>query len=123
MQKHDEWIKKAYSDLIGAKMLFENDTTLDLAIYHTQQCAEKALKSYLVYKKQEIRKVHDLVQLLKDCFEFEPDFWKFITTAKLLKPFATKFRYPDDLLLPDRSDVAIAIQKAEDLFNFVKSKM
>lgn len=50
MANYKGWISKARSDLLlaekGAK---DDDLTLDTAIYHTQQCAEKALKGFLAY--------------------------------------------------------------------------
>ena len=45
---HEDWLLKAERDLDTAKVLLEN-AFHDTAIYHTQQCAEKALKGYCVY--------------------------------------------------------------------------
>lgn len=45
MQKHNEWLHFAHMDLKSAKLLAENDL-LSPALFHTQQCAEKALKAY-----------------------------------------------------------------------------
>jgi len=44
MPGHDAWLAKASSDLRSAvKLSKDGDDTLDTAIYHTQQCAEKSL--------------------------------------------------------------------------------
>ena len=41
------WLKKALHDLAAARSLAEPDRPiLDVAIYHCQQAAEKALKGY-----------------------------------------------------------------------------
>jgi len=53
---HELWLLKAENDLyIAEKIAENNDKALDMAIGHTQQCAEKALKAYLVYCKKHIR--------------------------------------------------------------------
>ena len=47
MPGYNDWLAKAASDLISSKKLSkDDDDTLDTAVYHTQQCAEKALKAY-----------------------------------------------------------------------------
>lgn len=49
------WLKKARTDIRTAKKLFrEDERILDTSVYHTQQCAEKALKGFLAFKKQPI---------------------------------------------------------------------
>jgi len=47
MASYKAWIGKAKSDLyLAEKGVKDDDLTLDTAIYHTQQCAEKALKNF-----------------------------------------------------------------------------
>jgi HEPN domain-containing protein len=61
LKLHESWLKKGRHDLTSAQVLFSGDEpVLDTAIYHTQQCAEKALKAFLAFKKQPIMKTHDL---------------------------------------------------------------
>jgi HEPN domain-containing protein len=61
MKPYESWMIKAYHDLISAKKLAQDEEPiLDTAIYHTQQCAEKALKCYLSYKQQPPQKSHNL---------------------------------------------------------------
>jgi HEPN domain-containing protein len=47
MAIYEEWLLKAKRDLDTAKALLEK-SYFDTAIYHTQQCAEKALKVRLI---------------------------------------------------------------------------
>lgn len=48
MQKHEHWLMIAKEDLASAKHL--NTVPFMTALFHIQQCAEKALKVYLVFK-------------------------------------------------------------------------
>ena len=55
---HDAWILKAENDLRLAEVaICQDDPITDGAIYHTQQCAEKALKGFLAFKRSEIKKL------------------------------------------------------------------
>jgi HEPN domain-containing protein len=55
MKPHEEWLFKALHDIESSKLLFnKNKNLFDIAIYHTQQCAEKSLKAFLAYKEQEL---------------------------------------------------------------------
>ena len=55
-----DWLKKASSDLKASKKLSDDDETLDCSVFHTHQCAEKALKAFIVFIQQAIPKTHDL---------------------------------------------------------------
>ena len=101
MQKHEDWLKKANRDLRSAKALLGIDI-LDTSIYHTQQCAEKALKAYLTYQRDALRKTHDLEFLVKLCCGFDQNFDSILNEASELNPYCFRFRYPDDLFDPER---------------------
>ena len=47
---------------------------LDIAIYHCQQAAEKALKGYLVHRDKRVEKTHDVGLLLERAMQVEPLF-------------------------------------------------
>jgi len=93
MKLHKEWLLKAGHDLESVKILYQSGKDLlDICAYHTQQCSEKSLKAFLVYKKQEIEKTHNLVFLLSQCKRFDEDFENLKKEAVFLNPFATQFR-------------------------------
>ncbi len=69
------WLLKAQRDLIAARKLSgEDEPFLDIAIYHCQQAAEKAIKGFLVYRDQRFEKTHDLRILLELALPFEAGF-------------------------------------------------
>ena len=88
MKLHEVWLKKAENDLISAQKLSDiDDPVLDTAIYHTQQCAEKALKAYLSYKQQPLQKTHDLEYLVELCSKLESRFNELLDDAEILTPY------------------------------------
>jgi HEPN domain-containing protein len=123
MLSHKAWLRKAASDLYLAKKgVRGDDLTLDPAIYHTQQCAEKALKGFLVSHGKTVVKTHDLLQLLEACCAIDKTFETLKIDAATLTPFATEFRYPiddDEDRLLERPVVLDAIERAEKILKFV----
>jgi len=124
MKPYEYWMIKAYHDLISAKKLArDEEPVLDTAIYHTQQCAEKALKAYLSYKQQPPQKSHNLRLLVELCQEIDEAFAEIIGDAEELSPFATAYRYPDMIMEPEAQEVEDAARQAEKIFNFVRQKL
>ena len=94
---HDAWIIKAENDLKIAEIAVRRDDPVtDAAIFHTQQCAEKALKGFLAYHRSEIQKTHSIAKLVVQCAAFDPAFMSLQPDADFLTPKGTEFRYPDD---------------------------
>ena len=117
MARPNDWLCKAEEDLLAAKSLLR-DEILGPALYHTQQCAEKALKAYLALKKQKIKRTHDLLILVTDCTFFDLQFNDLISCATELNPYVSATRYPDDcLFIPDIFTVL-----AEMVLNFIKER-
>ena len=129
---YEAWIFKAENDLKIAEIAIHQDATVaDAAIFHTQQCAEKALKGFLAYNRAEIRKIHNLVELATQCAAFDPTFDSLISDTVKLNPKATEFRYPDDFeeidnltqLVPSVEEVETAIAQAKRILDFVKLRI
>lgn len=123
-KKHELWLLKAKHDLYVAQKIAESDEALDMAIGHTQQCAEKSLKAFLVYRKEPIQKTHDLIKLLTMCSALDKEFDSLNIEAASLNPLSTEFRYPEEeLYLPSRQLMDASIQRAIIIFDFVKLKL
>jgi HEPN domain-containing protein len=55
------WLIKTQHDLLAAKKLSaEPEIYGDIAIYHCQQSAEKAVKGFLILHNQEFPRTHDI---------------------------------------------------------------
>lgn len=120
----NDWLAKATSDLKSSrKLIKDDDETLDSAAYFTQQSTEKALKSYLIFKKQPIPRTHDLEKLLANCMKFDSSFNNLLEDSLVLSPFAVYSRYPDDRFFIEQEEVIEAIKRAKKILRFVKNKM
>ena len=116
------WLTKAASDLRSAQVLGSaEDPTLDTAIYHCQQAAEKAVKAFLVHCGIAPEKTHDIRNLTIQAAAHEPRFNELMEMAAALTPYAWEFRYPDDLAetYPTREEFDEALRQARSIYNFV----
>jgi HEPN domain-containing protein len=127
-----KWSFRAKNDLDGASILLQhNPPQLDLAIYHTQQSAEKVLKGFLAFHNQNVPRIHDVLELVEACAVIDSTFLQLRDKAAFLNPNATEFRYTDNFdeaeeladLLPDAEDVQTSIEFATTVFNFVTQKI
>lgn len=116
------WLLKANRDLLAARRLSgDEDPFLDIAIYHCQQSAEKAIKAYLVSRDQRFEKTHDLEVLINLAKPHEQRFSEFLKAAVLLTPYATEFRYPGDFIDPSREEFEEALAATQGVWEFVLS--
>lgn len=119
------WIIKADNDLKTGKdeIATENPVT-DTACFHMQQCVEKYLKAFLVYKNHEIQKTHNLTFLLQECIDIDGEFEKLQNIgADELTVYAISSRYPDDFYMPTLPETQKAVNSAEEVKQFVLAKI
>jgi len=120
MKPHEEWLFKSDHDLKSSLLLVNATEPLyDIAIYHTQQCAEKSLKAYLAYKEKEIGKIHNLILLTNLCSELNVNFESIKEDAVFLNPYSTLYRYPEGDLMPSEEEVNKAMSIAHKILLFV----
>jgi len=116
-----QWLVKAKHDLAAAQLIAgAADPYLDMALFHLQQAAEKAVKAYLAFRNQPFRKTHDMEELVSLAATLDARFEAWIEPADDLTPFATDFRYPMMRELT-RAEYDQALQTAQNLFAFVLS--
>lgn len=118
-----DWLRKASNDLKASKKLSDDNETLDCSVFHTHQCAEKALKAFIISIKQTIPKTHDLGFLLERCAEVDPIFMLLINESKFLDAYGYDSRYPNDNFYVDKQRTEEAIERAEKIFVTIKKKI
>lgn len=96
----------------------------EMACYHSQQCAEKYLKGYLVSQKIDFLYVHDLVYLTQRCMEGNPAFTELEQAARILSIYGAGVRYPmENFVDPDEEEAWEAMRLAEQVATLVKSQL
>lgn len=122
-RKHlDQWVEKAEHDLLAAKLIIEHQPLiLDIACFHCQQAVEKYFKTFLVFKKEEFPRTHNLDLLLQSCISHSQDFATI--DLKNLEDFAVRGRYPHDFLQPDAGETSEFLKIAEAVKSLVLKKI
>lgn len=118
MRIHEHWHLIALEDLDSAKYLsLLSFTTM---LFHVQQSAEKALKSYIVLKKGSVKRTHDLIELIEICMETDKEFETLRSIVAELNPYQTLGRYPSPTFeKPCQEAMRNLINQSEFIFNFV----
>jgi len=117
-----EWLEKAEKDLVLARTSLSLNY-YDYTTFHAQQCAEKALKAFLISKGKPIKRTHDIGELILMCAEVDSEFLKlFDDDVDLLTAYAVEARYPT-IHEPDKEEAENAIKLAELVLAFVQSKL
>jgi len=116
------WMTKAWRDLETARRAATGEPPFyDVAVYHCQQSAEKAVKAFLVHHGKAYEKTHDIEVLVDLASEIEADFGKLTDAADALTPYATRFRYPNSTFAvePKPAEYDEALQHAQTIYDFV----
>jgi HEPN domain-containing protein len=117
-----EWIRFAEGDLAVTKHITTmHKPIIEIACYHCQQCAEKALKAFLIFHTVQPKFIHDLAILCSDCQEIDSSFASLVDYCHVLSQYITNTRYPSPIEL-NENDMKQSIEFAEKIFDFVKSK-
>ena len=118
------WMVKAWRDLETARRAATGEPPFyDIAVYHCQQAAEKAVKAFLVQHGKPYEKTHDIEVLVDLAGELDPRFSKLADAADALTPYATRFRYPNATFAvePLPMEYNEAQQHAQSVYDFVLS--
>ncbi len=122
----DDWVAFARENLLVAK----DGMKADFAPYHTicfmcQGSAEKYLKAYLISSGWELKKIHDLDELLEDAVKYDKDFSELFPLAEILNEYIAEGRYPGDLPFESigENEAKEAIEATEKIERFVLGKL
>ncbi len=112
-----EWLRYAEGDLRVA----EREMLSEAPAYHTicflcQGAAEKFLKGYLIAQGWELDKTHDILKLLKECSNHDPQLGELVVEGEILNEYIIAGRYPGDIAFEDigkiEAEEAIAAARA-----------
>lgn len=114
-----EWISKAEQDYQTAVTMShkKKSPVPDIVGFHSQQCIEKYFKAFLVSRKIDFPKTHDLIELLEITIAKDPIIEKYRTDLRILNPFSVQFRYPGESATLEESKLALkTMQKVRKFF-------
>ncbi len=100
----------ACTALIGAALEAE-------ALFHAQQCAEKAMKAVLTWRQVAFKKTHDLDELKRVCLPLAGDAAAYLSGIEKLSQYAWRFRYPGAPYSPERAEAEAARRTAGQLLD------
>ena len=120
-----QWLLKAGHNLkIGKDEMAAENPVTDMVCFHMQQCAEKALKAYLIFKGTEISKTHNLAVILRQCISLDEEFNALNNLqADRLTDYAVEMRYPDEAHIPSDAETREAIRLAEQVIGLVRKRL
>jgi len=117
------WLAKANSDFRTLELLVNSkeDLITESICFHSQQCVEKFLKSFLISHNKRFDETHNLDYLRKLCTELDLDFIKF--DFQMLRPYAVQIRYGNDLYIPSDDEALKSYKIALEVKHFVLQKL
>lgn len=121
-----QWLEKAEGDLSSAEYLLTSPDAqcrFDVICFHAQQCAEKALKAFLVLHKIPFERIHDLGELLELCRVADQDLVRELDEVDVLTPYAVETRYPGDWEPFDRPRAEEAVALARKVHEGVRRRL
>jgi HEPN domain-containing protein len=118
------WIAFAEEDLLMAQytIKMKKDIPCRSIAFHSQQCAEKYLKAYLVFKRVDFPYTHDIFRLLELCSE-HGNWAETIEEAKRLTLYAITTRYPGTQDKVTKDEALNAIDLATRVRQVVRSRL
>ncbi len=115
LKEVERWLRYANDDLKIARMILEHEQVPRAACFHAQQCAEKTIKTSLIFLQIPFRKTHDLELLCKEL----PDDWTLaedLGRFANLSDWAVEPRYPGDLPEATREEATSAVEQARGIY-------
>jgi HEPN domain-containing protein len=119
-KRYYDWIDRAGEDLKAAKLLLASDDTLFSATFHCQQCIEKGLKGYILFKTKSHVDGHNLTWLCRQAIKSDQRFLKWLDESAMLNRYYIETRYPSDIpFVLNREKVSRVYNMAISMYNFI----
>ena len=94
------------------------------AAFHCQQCAEKALKSFILYKTHQTVDGHNLTWLCRRAAELDDSFKQWLQESATLNRYYIETRYPTDIPTEISDATVYRLYKlTEEMFYYVTDEV
>jgi HEPN domain-containing protein len=119
----DDWMHIAEKDLKRAdRLLVDND--VELAGFCLQQALEKFLKSYLLSRGWQLRRIHNLDALLDDAVTYDESLEEFRSVCQKVSGFYFVERYPFVVEAGiTKEDVYTSLEKVKKLVKKLRAEI
>lgn len=121
-KRYYDWLDRALDDLRAAEILLDNGDALDAAAFHCQQCIEKALKGFILFRTNTHVDGHNLTWLCRQAMKYDHHFIEWLDESAVLNKFYIETRYPSDIpleLVPEQ--IQKVYEMAKSMYKFICS--
>lgn len=124
LEKVKQWLVYRDEDLRVARHAFSMPETpsFRLITFHAQQCAEKHLKAYLVFRGTDFPFTHNLRSLLDLCATHAARAEQ-LRDAEELNPYASTAGYPGEDMEVNEAEAHLAVEIAERVRESVRRSL
>jgi len=95
----------------------------DAAVFFAQQTAEKALKAFLTAHDHPFPKTHNLEPLVEWSSSIDEEMTRLADAARILSPYAVRFRYPGGPMEPEIAEAQEAVRLAAEIVQAVQERL
>ncbi len=121
-RRYFDWLYYAAIDLRAAKLLLDDPRCYNVIAFHCQQCIEKGLKGYLLWRKHHLYDGHNLPWLCKQAMQEDEHFRDRLPLVSDINHYYIEARYPADFLLQlDAESAQELIIQSADMLTFINS--
>ena len=89
----NNWLNFAVDDIDSAQIMLREGKYNNVC-YFSHQAVEKSLKAFLYQNNYNPPRIHNLIELLKECQKANDSFALFISNVRVLNQFYIPTRYP-----------------------------
>ncbi|MFA5658632.1 MAG: HEPN domain-containing protein [Oscillospiraceae bacterium] len=119
-KRYFDWLFHASLDYLSAKQLIKDERCYFATAFHCQQCIEKALKSFMLFKKRKLFDGHNLTWLCKQAIMMDEHFRAYLLPSATLNKYYIETRYPADIPLDiDVDTIQRLFDMTGDMLNFI----
>ncbi|MGN1089534.1 MAG: HEPN domain-containing protein [Huintestinicola sp.] len=119
-KRYYDWIYHAHIDRFSAEALCNDRLLYDAAAFHCQQCIEKGLKGYLLFKSRRLLDGHNLTWLCKQAAMMDSGFVKWLDESAVLNRYYIETRYPADIPLEiDSATMQSLMDMSGEMLDFI----
>jgi HEPN domain-containing protein len=118
-----EWFIKGHQDIESAQLLLKEHGHLETIAFLIQQSIEKYIKGYLIFNKWELKKIHDLQELINEAFKIDKSFEEFLDPCIKISKYYLDTRYPGLPTEYSKKEIEESFEVAKNLIEKIRKSI